>query len=464
MDGLPQPRRNWSTIAIWLGISMTVLDSTIANIALPTIATELNASASTSIWIVNSYQLAITMLLLPLAALGDRIGYQRVYVPGLVIFVLGSLACALSHTLWQLIAARVLQGIGSAGIMSMNSAMVRGTYPQAVLGRGIGYNALVLSLSAAAGPSVAAAILSVAPWPWLFAINVPMGIAAYLIGARSLPQTQGHGGKPNLPSAALSALAIGGLVFGGEKLGRGELHVAVPLLLVALVAGVLLVLRDRARPAPLLPIDLLRIPIFSLSLCTSIVSFGAQMLAYITLPFLLQSVMGRSVLQSGLLLTAWPLAVGCTAPLAGHLADRYPAGLLGGIGLGAFAIGLAWLSLLGTDPSTLTLVLAMVLCGAGFGFFQSPNNRTIVASTPRERSGGAGGLLATARLLGQTAGAVIVAAGFHSMGVSSGHVLLGGAAVAAAFAAVISLLRLRVPGGTRPAAQTAPTTSPPADI
>ncbi len=273
---------------------MTVLDSTIANIALPTIATELNASASTSIWIVNSYQLAITMLLLPLAALGDRIGYQRVYVPGLVIFVLGSLACALSHTLWQLIAARVLQGIGSAGIMSMNSAMVRGTYPQAVLGRGIGYNALVLSLSAAAGPSVAAAILSVAPWPWLFAINVPMGIAAYLIGARSLPQTQGHGGKPNLPSAALSALAIGGLVFGGEKLGRGELHVAVPLLLVALVAGVLLVLRDRARPAPLLPIDLLRIPIFSLSLCTSIVSFGAQMLAYITLPFLLQSVMGRS--------------------------------------------------------------------------------------------------------------------------------------------------------------------------
>jgi len=177
---------------------------------------------------------------------------------------------------------------------------------------------------------------------------------------------------------------------------------------------------------------------------SSIVSFAAQMLALVTLPFLLQSVLGRSVLASGLLMTLWPLSVAVTAPLAGRLSDRYAAGLLGGIGLGVFAIGLASLSLLGREPRTASILVSMAICGAGFGFFQSPNNRTMVNAAPRERSGAAGGMLATARLLGQTAGAVAVAAGFHHVGVASAHLLLGSASIAAALAALISLLRLRV--------------------
>jgi DHA2 family multidrug resistance protein-like MFS transporter len=284
----------------------------------------------------------------------------------------------------------------------------------------------------------------VASWPWLFAINVPIGIAAFVIGVRALPRTQGHGRKPNYLSALLSAVTLGTLVYGCETLGRGEPRTAVPMLVVALVAGVLLVRRERVRPAPLLPLDLLRVPIFALSICTSITTFAAQMIALVTLPFLLQSVLGRTVLQTGLLMTLWPLAVGFTAPLAGRLADRYPAGLLGGIGLAAFSVGLVSLSLLGDHPGTIDILWPMALCGAGFGFFQSPNNRTIVSAAPRERSGAAGGMLATARLLGQTAGAVAVAAGFHAMGVGSAHLLLRAAALAAAVAAVISLLRLRV--------------------
>jgi MFS transporter, DHA2 family, multidrug resistance protein len=444
MDGLPKPRRYWSVLAIWLAISMAVLDSSIANVALPSIASELGASAASSIWIINAYQLAITALLLPLAALGDRIGYRRVYLPGLGIFIAGSLACALAHSLAWLIAARMLQGIGAAAIMSMNAAMVRATYPQATLGKGMGYNALVLSVAAAAGPTIAALILSVASWSWLFLINVPFGLAALFIGVRAFPHSTGHGGRPNYISAALSAIALSTLVFGIETLSRGDRGTGLPLLLIALVAGGLLVRRDWTRPAPLLPLDLLRIPIFSLSIATSTTTFAAQMLALVVLPFQLQGVLGRSVMETGLLMTAWPLAVGVAAPLAGRLADRYPAGLLGGIGLGAFALGLLSLSLLGESPGNADILWRMALCGAGFGFFQSPNNRTIVTAAPRARSGATGGMLATARLMGQTCGAVAVAAGFHSMGLGAGPALLRGAAVVAVIAALISVLRLRV--------------------
>jgi DHA2 family multidrug resistance protein-like MFS transporter len=423
---------------------MAVLDSSIANVALPTIAGELHASAAVSIWIINAYQLAITTLLLPLAALGDRIGYRRVYLPGLAIFILGSVGCALAHSLTMLIVARMIQGIGAAAIMSMNAAMVRATYPRATLGKGMGYNALVLSVAAAAGPTIAALILSVGSWSWLFLINVPFGLAAMFIGVRALPHSTGHGGRPNYISAGLSAIALSTLVFGIETLSRGELQLGFPLLLIAVAAGALLVRRDWTRPAPLLPIDLLRIPIFSLSIATSTTTFAAQMLALVVLPFLLQGVMGRSVMETGLLMTAWPLAVGVTAPLAGRLADHYPAGLLGGIGLLAFALGLLSLSLLGPSPGNADILWRMALCGAGFGFFQSPNNRTIVTAAPRARSGATGGMLATARLLGQTSGAVAVAAGFHWMGVTSGPTLLRAAAVAAVIAAMISVLRLRV--------------------
>src|SRR5690606_34241006 len=223
------------------------------------------------------------------------------------------------------------------------------------------------------------------------------------------------------------------------------------LLVVALCTGTLLVRREWTRPAPLLPLDLLRRPIFSLSIATSITCFAGQMAALVTLPFMLQEVLDRSVAATGLLMTAWPLAVGVAAPLSGRLADRYAAGLLGGIGLSVFALGLVLLSMLGPEPGNADILWRMALCGAGFGFFQAPNNRAIVTAAPRGRSGAAGGMLATARLLGQTTGAVAVAAGFHWMGLGSGPVLLRIAAVAALVAATISMLRLRV-RATEPAA------------
>ena len=449
-DGLPVPRRYWSVAAIWLAMTMSVLDGAIANVALPTIAGELHASAASSIWIVNAYQLAITVTLLPLAALGDRLGYRRIYMAGLAVFTLGSLGCALSHTLESLTAARVLQGLGAGGIMSINAALVRFTYPKKFLGRAMGLNALVISVSAAIGPTVAAAILAKASWEWLFAINVPIGVVAIAIGLRSLPHTVGSPRKFDWISALLNAATFGFLITGAESVVREGLASGLSKLAIGVVAGALLTWREVRREAPLVPFDLLRIPIFGLSILTSIVSFSAQMMAYVGLPFYFQSVMGRSAVETGLLMTPWPMAVGIAAPIAGRLADRHRAGTLGGIGLAVFALGLGLLSMVHPGQTNWDIAWRMALCGLGFGFFQSPNNRAVVTAAPMHRSGAAGGALATARLLGQTAGAVTTALFFHLAGTNATTAALATASGLAALAALVSLSRLTLAPRPRP--------------
>lgn len=237
---------------------------------------------------------------------------------------------------------------------------------------------------------------------------------------------------------------MGFVVFGAETFARESPTFGVALIAGGAIAGVALVWREWGTSDPLMPLDLLRIPIFTLSISTSVVSFAAQMLAYVAIPFLFQSVLGRSVFATGLLMTPWPLAVGIAAPLAGRLADRVNAGLLGGVGLAIFAVGLFLLSRLGASPDNFDIAWRMAVCGLGFGLFQSPNNRTIVSSAPKPRSGAAGGMLATARLLGQTAGAIGVGVAFHLAGVRVTPSLLLAASIAALVACGISLLRLNV--------------------
>lgn len=448
-DGLPQPQRGWAILTIALGILMAVVDGAIANVALPTIAKDLNASPAFSIWIVNGYQLAITVSLLPLASLGEIVGYRRVYLSGLILFTLGSLCCAASDTLLLLTLARIVQGFGAAGIMSVNAALVRFTYPRALLGRGIGLNALVVAVSAAVGPTLAAAILSAATWPYLFAINVPVGLAALALGWRCLPHVAPASHSFDWPSALLSALTFGAGIGAIDSIGHGE----APFLYlmefgVAVVSGLLLVQRQRHAASPLLPVDLLRIPIFGLSICTSMASFCAQMLAFVAIPFYLESRFGYSAVEMGLLITPWPIAIAIAAPIAARLVERYPAGLLGGIGLLLFAAGLASLALLPPSPSIADVVWRMALSGLGFGLFQTPNNRTMIAAAPRERSGGASGMLGTARLLGQTVGAALVALLLARYPEHGTQLSLFAGVGFASLGAALSMLRLS-PAGAR---------------
>ncbi len=442
------PRRGWAIVAIALGLTMAVLDSAIANVALPTIARDLQVSAAASIWIVNAYQLAVTMTLLPLSSLGDIVGYRRVYQVGLAVFTIASLGCALSHSLAALTVMRVLQGFGAAGILSVNTALIRFIYPRRLLGRGVGLNATVGSISSALGPTVASGILSVAHWPWLFAVNAPVGAIGFYIAARTLPldggpNSRGAAHRFDVLSALLSAGTFGLLIMGVDGLGHGQGHATILLELMATVIfGVVLVRRQFSRSAPLLPVDLLRIPMFALSIGTSVCSFAAQGLAYVSLPFYFQDVLGRSQVETGLLMTPWPLTVALVADLAGRLSDRYSAGLLGGIGLAVMGSGFTALALLPAHPTTFDIIWRTSLCGLGFGFFNTPNNRAMISAAPRNRSGGASGMLATGRLLGQTLGAALVAVSFTLFPARGTTLTLVAGACFAFGAAVVSCLRI----------------------
>lgn len=442
-DGVPVPQRYYAIVVLALGITLAVLDSAIANVALPTIARHLHASAASSIWIVNAYQLTVTISLLPLASLGDRIGYRRVYQGGLALFTIASLGCALSTSLPMLALARMVQGFGGAGVMCVNTALVRIIYPRKHLGRGVAINSMVVAVASALGPTIASGILSVATWPWLFAVNVPIGIAAFTGGLRLLPANTAHAAPYDYLSALMNAIVFGLLIFAVDGLGHGERYAIVGTEAIgAIGVGFFFVRRQLTQPVPLLPVDLLRIPVFSLSVGTSVCSFCAQMLAFVSLPFMMQETLGLTQVQTGLLMTPWPLVIVVAAPIAGALSDRYSAGMLGGIGLAVFAAGLLTLATLGAHPTMFDIVWRMALCGVGFGTFQSPNNRQILSAAPRDRSGGASGMLGTARLTGQTLGAAFVALIFGIAPQRGPIITLYLAAAFAFVAAVVSSLRL----------------------
>jgi DHA2 family multidrug resistance protein-like MFS transporter len=458
-DGLPVPQRYRAMAVILLGISMAVLDGSIVNLALPGIVRDLHADAATAVWVVTAYQVATLALLLPCAMLGDLVGHRRVYLGGLFLFTMASLGCAFSSSLTTLVAARALQGLGAGGLMSVNAALVRLTYPRRQLGRGIALNSFVVATAAVAGPSIAALILSVASWPWLFAVNLPLGLVVFALGWSALPRNlapASRGLRLSSLDVALNMLMFGLVFLGADTVGASFTGSATWIgprasgLLIAggILVGVVYMRRQRRAAVPLFPLDLLRIPVFALSMCTSIGAFAAQTLAYVALPFLMLEAYGRSHVTTGLLITAWPLATVMTAPIAGRLIGRIADGLLGAVGLAIFACGLALLALLSSHPDNADIAWRLALCGIGFGLFQSPNNHTIVTSAPHSRSGAASGMLGTARLTGQTLGSVLLALIFGAFGAHSARGPSVALALAAAFAAVagaFSGLRLRAP-------------------
>jgi MFS transporter, DHA2 family, multidrug resistance protein len=408
-DGLPQPQRTLALFALAIAISMSVIDGAIVSIALPTISADFAVPPSQAIWVVSAYLLAITVSLLPLASLGDIIGYRVVYCSGIVLFTLASVGCGLSDSLLTLTLARIAQGFGAAGVMSVNLALVRTIYPKALLGVAVSNVALIVAVCSAVSPSVGAAILAVAPWRWLFFINGPLGVVASVLAFRLLPATPRLDHKLDLVSVALNAATFGLLISGVDALGSHDLRPAALELGGAAVAAALLTWRQFGLALPVLPIDLLRRPVFALSMASSISSFASTSLLGVGMPFYLVNGLKMSLSQTGVLMTAFPVAIALIAPIAGRLADRYPPGLLASAGLLTFSAGLVSAALMPASPGLFDIAWRLALCGLGFGFFQSPNNRTIIGSAPPARSGAAAGLQSSGRLVGQSLGAAVLA-------------------------------------------------------
>ena len=446
-DGLPPERRRWAVAAIFTALAMASLDTVIVNVALPAVATDLRVSPAEVVWVVNVYQIALVATLLPLGALGEIVGHQRIYLSGLLLFTLASLGCALAWSLPSLLVARTLQGLGASGLMSVNTALVRFVFPSRLQGRGFGYNAMVVATAFTLGPTIASGILAVGSWPWLFAVNLPFGLIALAIGVKTLPSMPRAKRAFDFPGAAMAAACLGLFIVGVGGAGhQAAPHMVLAMLIAALAIGWLLLRRQADHPAPVLPVDLFRRPLFALSAATAVCSFAVQGLSFVALPFYFEDLLGRSQVETGFFMTPWPLVVAIMAPTGGRLSDRYSAAILGGLGLAILALGMALLAALPSNPGVIDIVWRMMLCGFGFGFFQTPNMKAIMTSAPPQRSGSASGIVATARLVGQTTGAAFAALCFGLVGRDGAVLALALGAGFAGLGSVMSFLRLAVAG------------------
>ena len=404
-------RKYIAIISIIILLVMTVLDVSLVNVALPVIGTEFQVSESATVWIVTIYQLIIVMLLLPLASIGDQYSYKRNFIIGLVVFTIGSGLCALSQNFIMLMISRGIQAIGAAGVMSVNVALTRIIYPRNILGRGLALNAMFISIATAAGPSLAGWIMSISTWHWLFLINLPFGIIAFFIAIKTLPKNPNPPADPHLDwkGSILNILFFGLLFYSlGNITDPGFTFVAIIMLLIALMIGFVYVRKEFKSRRPMFPIDLFRIRLYSTSILTSTSSFIAQNLTMIALPFLFLSVLKFSELNTGLVMTPWPLATMIVSPLAARWIEKHNAAFTAAFGMILFMIVLITLVLIPVNANEWDIIWRMAICGVGFGFFQTPNNIVMVMATPVERTGAAGGMQSTARLTGQTFGSTLV--------------------------------------------------------
>lgn len=437
---LPEPLCAIAIGSVLAAMVLVVLNTVIVNVALPTIAESLKVSAAMSVWIVTAYQTALLMALLPCAALGESIGYRRVFRWGVALFTGTTLLCALAPSITWLIAARFLQGLGGAAVMALGIALLRTVVPHRQLGAAIGWNALAVALSSAAGPVIGAAILSVTNWPWLFAVHLPLGVLV-LIAASALPRTEGTARRIDLLSVLLNAGVFATLVIAAWIITDKPV-LASALMAISAIQLTLLVRREMPKKTPLIPLDLLRSHSFRISVIASICCFAGQTAGMVALPFYLQHNLGLGAVKAGLFMIPWPLTVAIVAPLAGRLADRSSTARLCSIGGLCLATGLGGASLCQPTGQYLLLVTLTVLCGLGFSLFNVANNRNMFLSTPIERSGATGGMQGTARLLGQTAGAVIMALLFKLFPIESApQICLGTGAILTLVAALTSTLQ-----------------------
>ncbi len=448
MDGLPTPRRYLAILAVSFGTALGVIDATIVTVALPTLARDLGVDSSAAVLVVTVYQLVLVMTLLPFSALGSRIGLRRLYQIGQLIFLVSTVLCFFARSLPFLLVVRALQALGAAASISVSSALIRAIYPARQLGRGLGISNVVVSSAGAFAPILGGLVLSVASWPWIFAAAAPLAVLSLALGQRALPEPNPHDEPYDVLGALLCAMTFGLIISGLESGVHGNSPViSASVVALGVAMAVIFVRRELLSKMPILPVDLLAQPVLALSTLGGLLAFISSMTLILSLPFRLQQQFGFSPGEVGAVITPWPLAMMIFAPLAGILSDRFPAGLLGGIGMSIATAALLSLAFLPPHVTQFDLMWRMALSGLGFGLFLSPNARLIVHSAPHARTASAGGLISTTRLTGQTLGATLLAA-LLSLGVGNGRVPALVAAGLALLAGVCGVANLKSPAKT----------------
>lgn len=410
LDGIVAPRRRLAAIlSLSVGTLLLMMDSSIANVGLPTIGHELHVPAASTVLIVVVYNLMLAMTLMPFATLGMLIGLRRLFLAGLGAYLAGAAFSWFAYNLPLLLAARAVQALGAAAALSVSSALVRSTYPRHQLGRGLGFNTLAAASGGAMAPVIGGMIVGHASWHWVFIAGTPLAVIAMIAG-RALPDPDSTAHRLDKTGVVLCAATFGLLISGLRCLTAAN-NPAVPVVLLGLgaVAAVLLVRHETGQPHPVLPVDLFRRPALSLSVAAAFCGYLASTSVLLALPFRLHGA-GFSPVEIGEVIMPYALAATFFAPASGMLSDHISPTTLGTAGLAIATGGLALLARLPAMPSHMDVVVPMALCGAGFGLFMSPNARLIIGAVSAGRAASASSLISTTRMMGQAIGSTCVGA------------------------------------------------------
>jgi len=466
-------KNRWAIMAtVMLLTFMSVLDSNIVNVTLPVMSKELSVSTAQIGWVVTSYLITIVGLILVFGRLADIQGKTRIFKIGVVIFTLGSLLCGISHSLIMLAISRVIQAIGAAATMATNQGIITQVFPAHERGKALGLNGTFVALGAMIGPSLGGFIADKFSWEYIFLINVPIGILAFILALKNLPSSTKNSTESLDVKGAilfgLSVISLFGAVVQGQEVGYGN-PLIISGFILAVITFILFIILERKIKEPLLHLEIFENKLFSLSVFCAFLSFIAISTSNIILPFYLQDVIKLSPTYTGLVMMFSPLILAVVAPLSGYLSDKIGSEVLTLIGLLVTSIGLALMITLSQYSSIVLLVVFIGVTTLGNAMFQSPNNSLIMSTVPKHKLGIAGSINGLVRNLGMTAGVSLSTTllysmmsqkvGYHVSGSINGREdifmygmkwVYASAAIVCAFGAILTAYRLyRAKNGER---------------
>ncbi len=408
-------RKWWAMLGIGLGVLMSTLDSSIVNVSLPTLVAQLHTDFATIQWIILSYLLVITSLMLGVARLGDMHGKKKLYTAGLALFTFGSLLCGVSPSVGWLIGFRALQGLGAVMMQALGTAIITEVFPSSERGRALGIIGGIVSVGIALGPAIGGILIGLVGWRSVFLVNVPVGLITALVVARFVPSSVPGRADQRFDATGALILLVTLICYAlgmtlGQRWGFSDGR-TLTLLGVTAVGLVAFLIVEARVSQPMIDLRLFGNVLFSLNLLMGFLVF-IMLAGTFILPFFLELVQGYPTEQVGLFMMVMPVSMGLVAPGAGALSDRFGSRGISLTGLLIVIGGCLSISTLHAEATPLGYVLRLVPLGIGFGMFQSPNNSAIMGTAPRQQLGVASGLLSLSRTLGQTSGLPLMGAIF----------------------------------------------------
>ena len=402
-------------LSVGLGTFMSALDASVVNTVLPVIREAFHAPVETIQWVVTTYLLVMGGLLLTFGRLGDLRGHKRLYLSGFAVFLPASVLCGVAPTEGTLIAARVLQGVGAAIIVSNAPAILIGSVHPSRLGQALGLQAAMTSLGLALGPSLGGWLTDLLGWRVIFFINLPVGAVAFLLAFHHIAEDR------HLPSRKEAFDGIGAVLFLAAffalqyALGRGDSWgwgsaATVSVIAGSAALGYLFVRREAVAVSPMVDLSLFRNRLFSIAVGSAVVNYICVASILFLVPFYLIQGRGLSAGKAGILMTAQFLAMSLTAPVSGIISDRVGSRAPATAGMAIMAGGLFLLSAMTGGTPLYLVALSLTVTGVGVAIFVTPNNSAMLGATPTGRKGIASGILATSRLLGMATGVSIAGA------------------------------------------------------